>query len=135
MSDADVSPNDEPVGYGRPPRHSRFKPGKSGNPAGRPRGVGSLKSDLADELSQKVQVRENGRTMVLSKQRLAVKALVTKSINGHVPASRTLFELVRETQGFGNDASGNEASGRLDENDEAVIASLLARMDQRSSGD
>src|SRR6266511_2789790 len=27
------------VGYGRPPHHTRFKPGESGNPKGRPRRV------------------------------------------------------------------------------------------------
>lgn len=26
------------VGYGRPPAHTRFKPGQSGNPKGRPSG-------------------------------------------------------------------------------------------------
>ena len=32
-----VAPDDEPVGYRQPPKHSRFKPGQSGNPRGRPR--------------------------------------------------------------------------------------------------
>ena len=46
---ADVAANveaaadaDNRVGYRRPPRHSRFQPGQSGNPRGRPRGVKSL---------------------------------------------------------------------------------------------
>ena len=29
---------DNKVGYGRPPRHSRFTKGQSGNPKGRPQG-------------------------------------------------------------------------------------------------
>jgi hypothetical protein len=29
--------DEDGVGYGRPPKHTRFKPGKSGNPRGRPR--------------------------------------------------------------------------------------------------
>lgn len=134
MSDAhDEIPGDEPVGYGRPPRHSRFKAGQSGNPSGRPKGVRSLKRDLADELSQMVQVSENGARLKLSKQRLAVKALTAKAIKGHVLAATKLFELLRETQGFDDDAD-TKTSHRLEEDDEAVIASLLARMDRRSSG-
>ena len=36
--DADQSAEgDYEVGYGKPPKHSRFKPGQSGNPKGRPR--------------------------------------------------------------------------------------------------
>lgn len=135
MADEDgVHPDDEPVGYARPPRHSRFRPGQSGNPSGRPKGTRSLKSDLADELAEEVRVSENGRTLVLSKQRLAVKAITAKAIKGHVPAAAKLFELLRETQGFGDDAGGDGAFGRLDEDDEAVIASWLARIDGRSSG-
>jgi hypothetical protein len=35
--------NDDEVGYGKPPKHGQFKPGKSGNPRGRPRGAHGLK--------------------------------------------------------------------------------------------
>ena len=33
------------VGYGRPPKHTRFKPGQSGNPKGRPGGKAATKAD------------------------------------------------------------------------------------------
>jgi len=33
---------DDRVGYGRPPRATRFVPGKSGNPKGRPKGARSV---------------------------------------------------------------------------------------------
>lgn len=124
--------DDEPIGYGRPPRHSRFKAGQSGNPSGRPKGARSLKSDLADELSQIVQVTENGSRREISKQRLALKALAAKAIKGDVPALGKLFDLLRETHGFGDDTAADK-NGRLDEEDEAVIASRLARFDPESS--
>ncbi len=28
--------NDDDIGFGKPPKHTQFKPGQSGNPAGRP---------------------------------------------------------------------------------------------------
>ena len=53
---ADVAANveaaadaDNRVGYRRPPRDSRFQPGQSGNPRGRPRGVKSL-SDIVRKI-------------------------------------------------------------------------------------
>ncbi|HYC99384.1 DUF5681 domain-containing protein [Brevundimonas sp.] len=133
MADVDDgAPDEESVGYGRPPRHSRFKAGQSGNPSGRPRGARSLKSDLADELSQMVQVTENGSRREISKQRLALKALAAKAIKGDVPALGKLFDLLRETHGFGEDTAGDR-NGKLEEDDEAVIASRLARFDPRPS--
>ena len=43
------APSDYPVGYGRPPKETRFQPGKSGNPAGRRKGsrtVGAILTDI-----------------------------------------------------------------------------------------
>jgi hypothetical protein len=40
---------DYQVGYGKPPKHTQFKPGKSGNPQGRPKGTKNLKTDLIAE--------------------------------------------------------------------------------------
>ena len=34
------------VGYGKPPLHSRFTRGQSGNPKGRPKGVRNFKTDV-----------------------------------------------------------------------------------------
>ena len=38
------------VGYGRPPEATRFKPGQSGNPKGRPKGSKNLRTLFAEEL-------------------------------------------------------------------------------------
>jgi Family of unknown function (DUF5681) len=48
------------VGYGKPPLNSRYKPGQSGNPSGRPKGAASFRSDFAAELGELVS--EGGST-------------------------------------------------------------------------
>jgi hypothetical protein len=56
-----------PVGYARPPIASRFKPGKSGNPHGRPRNSRNLKTIIQSALTALVvlQARESGRSASL----------------------------------------------------------------------
>src|SRR5271157_5747754 len=56
----DISEMDYEVGYGKPPRHTRFKQGEtSANPNGRPRK--NLAASLAEGLNKKVVITENGR--------------------------------------------------------------------------
>jgi Family of unknown function (DUF5681) len=47
---------DYEVGYGKPPRHTRFKKGQSGNPRGRPNGSKNLSTLLSETLSEPVIV-------------------------------------------------------------------------------
>ena len=42
MTDAADDTSRQKVGYRNPPQHTRFKPGQSGNPRGRPRGQRNL---------------------------------------------------------------------------------------------
>ena len=43
---------DYAVGYGKPPKHTRFKKGRSGNPRGRPRGAKNLSTLLFGALNE-----------------------------------------------------------------------------------
>jgi hypothetical protein len=129
MSDED----DEGVGYGRPPKHSRFRPGQSGNPSGKKKGVRSLKQDLQQELVETVIVRENGRELRLSKQQLVVKALVSKAAKGDSRAIAKLLDLVRDVFGL-EPEGGGAASVPLTTDDAAVVAAAIARANARAHG-
>src|ERR1044071_1619790 len=66
------------VGYGKPPRSTQFKPGQSGNRAGRPRGSKNFATALEQELNSRVIVTENGRRKRVSKREVIAKHLVNK---------------------------------------------------------
>jgi hypothetical protein len=81
------------VGYGKPPKTSQFKRGKSGNPKGRPKGSLKLATDLAAELSEQITVREDGRSRRVSKQRALIKSLMAKALQGDVRANAAILAL------------------------------------------
>ncbi len=85
--------DDDAVGYKRPPKHSRFKKGQSGNPRGRPQRSRNLKTDLAEELGESIRVREGDREYRVSKQRAVLKALVAAAIKGDMRAASSVITL------------------------------------------
>jgi hypothetical protein len=81
------------VGYGKPPKHTRFKKGHSGNPKGRTKGSKGFVSIVRHELETLVEVRLNGRLMKLSKRELMIAQLVNKAAAGDQRATDLLLEL------------------------------------------
>jgi hypothetical protein len=66
---------DYEVGYGKPPRHTRFAKGQSGNPRGRPCGAKNFTTLLEEALDEPVTVTENGGRRKVSKR----QAIVTQA--------------------------------------------------------
>ena len=124
MSDDNQDPGYE-VGYGRPPKASRFQKGRSGNPAGRPKGTLNMATVLERTLREMVVVNEGGRRRTITKLEAAVKQLVNKAAGGDLLAFRQLRDLVRSAE---ERPAGNPASGApVAETDEKVLESLLKR--------
>lgn len=80
------------VGYKNPPKASRFKKGNCANPRGRGK-TKNLKTDLREELSEKIVMRENGERKVISKQRAMIKAAMAKALQGDMRAMAALTSL------------------------------------------
>jgi len=84
------------VGFGKPPEHSRFRKGRSGNPAGRPKGALDLGTLLGKALAEKVAVKDaSGRRRKISKLEAALTQLVNKAAGADLRAIRLLVDLDR----------------------------------------
>ena len=124
--------NDEnAVGYKRPPQHSRFKPGQSGNAKGRERHVRNFKTDLLDELEEKISVRESGREMKISKQRAFIKALVAAAIKGDMRATNALVSFC--TRALGSETEDDQFAGPSADDIEIIEAFVDRERKRRSA--
>ena len=68
------------VGNKRPPLHSRFQRGKSGNPSGRPKGRTNFDTTLLKEFYKPVSATINGKPIKLTNDRLFAASLVKDGI-------------------------------------------------------
>jgi len=112
----------ETVGYGNPPKATRFKPGKSGNPKGRPKGARNLDTLMAEELEALVKVREQGIEQVVSKGHAMLKALIAKAMQGDVRAAAAIIEWNDRQK-----ALKPPSDEQLDEADAAILERAISR--------
>src|SRR4029077_4994713 len=82
---------DYEVGYGKPPRHTPFELGRSGNPQGRPGGSKNLLTLLNDALKEPVIVVENGRRRKIPKRQAIITQLVNRTAEAGVKAIQLLL--------------------------------------------
>lgn len=79
--------NSESVGYGKPPKHSQFSKGKSGNKKGRPKSSKNIGSVFRNELSERIPITENGKHRTITKLEATIKQVVNKAIQPPSPAT------------------------------------------------
>jgi Family of unknown function (DUF5681) len=124
-------PGDYEVGYKKPPRHTRFRQGRSGNPNGRPKQARNLLTDLHEELQQRITVREGGTERRMTRQRAVVMRLLDKALKGEPGAMGKLFDLVLRQEAAAGERCEPETPLSAEERE--VLADLAARLLRRPS--
>ena len=84
------------VGYGRPPVHSRYKKGRSGNPKGRPKGAKSMKALLEEALSSSVTIVENGAPKKTELRSIIFRTLCAKAAKGDARSTAVVVNLMQQ---------------------------------------
>jgi hypothetical protein len=115
---------DYEVGYGKPPRHTQFQRGQSGNPRGRPAGSKNLATLVSEALNERVIVAENGGRRKISKREAIIKQLVNRSAKADWRAIKILLDIVREIEGRIEPESVESSFSAADEK---VIEQMKAR--------
>lgn len=92
-----------PVGYKKPPRHSQFKPGQSGNAKGRPKKAKTVDDVLYEEFNRFVTITEGRQRRRLSKLRVVVRQNINKAASGDIKAAAMLLKLLGSQKSDGGD--------------------------------
>jgi hypothetical protein len=95
------------VGYKRPPQHTRFQPGQSGNPSGRPKGAQNFKSLFQKIMKEQISLREGDTTKKISKAEAILRGLAISAMKGDARSLMALFKLAEHTGEF-EDAIDNK---------------------------
>jgi hypothetical protein len=83
------------VGYKCPPLASRFQPGRSGNPGGRPKGCGNFKSLVQAAANREIKVTVWGQQVMMTKAEAFVDKLLNDAFAGD-SRLRTLVAMLFE---------------------------------------
>jgi Family of unknown function (DUF5681) len=118
---------DYAVDHGKPPLHSRFKKGQSGNPRGpRPKNLPAL---LVAALDEKVVVTIDGERREITKREAVATQLVNKSTGANLRATKMLIDALKDVEGKAGVAPPPEPAA-FTAADEEVMATFIARLRQ-----
>jgi hypothetical protein len=87
---------DYEIGKGRPPVQTRWKPGQSGNPKGRPKASKNLKTIMLERLVQKIPVQERGKLRQVSVFEAIVMRMVNLALKGDQKAITFIMSMEDE---------------------------------------
>lgn len=123
---------DYAVGYGRPPEASQFKPGQSGNPKGRPRGLPTASDIFFREAARLVRIQIGDDVASISKLEAVFRQLFNKAAAGDPRAISLVLMAYARMSARDQDSGEDKSSGQLPDTmipDEEVLMRMLSRFD------
>lgn len=117
------SPRSYDIGYGKPPVSTRFQPGQSGNPKGKPKGAKGLNTIVRETLGGKIAVRTPDGSKQISKIEAVLQKTLERALKGD---SRAQFELMKLWKSAVPDGPHGEPPESQDEDLSAADLAILA---------
>ena len=110
--------------YRKPPLHTRFKKGQSGNPRGRPKK--NLAALLAAALNEKVTATVDGKRKQVTKREAVITQLVNKSASAELRATKMLIDMIRDIEKEADPAPAEKSP--FSPTDKEVVQQLIVRL-------
>ncbi|WP_424629720.1 DUF5681 domain-containing protein [Bradyrhizobium sp. SYSU BS000235] len=114
-----LSPGEEDVGYGKPPRAHQFKPGQSGNPKGRPKGAKSEAAILTELLNRRIEMRQGSKVRKITILEAIFHKLAEEALKGNTKTAAFILNRLAAM------ASTESVESEIDADDKAVLDAYL----------
>ena len=118
------------IGYGKPPKHSQFKPGQSGNKKGRPKGSKDTLNMAKKILNEKIEVTDRGKKKKKTKQEIILTQLANDAAKGYGKATESAIELMFRIDE--RDEQREKTFKELDKNKKNILDNFLNRHSQNN---
>jgi hypothetical protein len=126
------------VGYGRPPVHSRFRKGKSGNPTGKRKHGEAERAEalIRQELYRSLTVRDGDAVRKMTALQAVIRSQIACAAKGNVPAQRALVKVAQDIENAQarRTATANKQPSKdpNDITDEVLMGIIRATQDDKS---
>ena len=124
-------PGEYAVGRGRPPEHSRFKPGQSGNPTGRRKGSVNLKTLMQRVAETEITLNDNGGERRVSLVEGVLLRVAQEAIRGNPRSAETFLDMCHRH--LPTDEADTAAS--LPDEDEDILNRFITWTSKRDGAD
>lgn len=115
-----------PVGYGRPPAASRFKPGTSGNPNGRPKGRKNLKTLIKEAMTSTILIQEGRTSRRVSRLEGVVMRQLQSALKGNDRSALAVIKMAQQ-MGFLEESDSGTVESSITPEEERILNELMAR--------
>lgn len=120
--------HDDDVGYGKPPKAYQFKPGQSGNPTGRPKGVKNEMTIMRELLNQKITINVRGRPKRITLLEALHRRALEDGLKGDL---KSIAFILNRFRGL---ADGQSPVDEPNEDDKTVIDTFIAKLKETDVG-
>ena len=120
-----ADPAEPPVGYRNPPVRTRFQPGRSGNPRGRPRRRRATEELVGEVLDDPIPIMLNGKRIRVPARRALLLRLREQALKGDLRATGMLLALMRTIDG---EETQQQAMHTLAQEDFEILAAAGLRI-------
>lgn len=131
---ADVAPPNYAVGYGKPPRHTQFKPGRSGNPKGRPKGAIGLNTIVKSVMTEKRAVSTGKGSKKMTRIEIHVRKTDERAKTNQAAASKLIDLYAKAVPETPEDNGQVPREIPLTESDRKILDLYAARIRSEEGG-